>query len=179
MTGGNCNGAADNCNGGACEGTGTAACDDGNSCTSDSCNEAADSCAGATLPDGTPCSDGDACTLDDLCTVGVCVGDETLVESDLRIAPDSIIGDDIVSAGSGAEAFPGSGFLPYLDPPTSTLAPGSLVEKADATGFYDLTGTHPLAASCPKTPCFTCAAEAAASPISCWAQAPCCVRRGE
>lgn len=74
------------------------------------------------------------------------VADEAVGELQVRLAPDAIIGGDIVSSGGGARAFPGSEILPYLA--VSALAPGALAAKDDMSGSYDLTGTHPLATQC-------------------------------
>jgi hypothetical protein len=95
----------------------------------------------------------------DMCGGTLMVGGKTNVSSDivadeaegtgqLRIAPDATIGEDLVSAGGGAKAFPGSGKLPYVLPLSQTLPPNSLTAKSDASGFYDLTGTHELVADC-------------------------------
>lgn len=167
-----CNEASDSCTGATLpDGT---ACSDGDACTLDDlCSAGAcvgdetlveDFCPWALLHREQPRSDRvrtgfQVSVVGDVCAGTIRLGGQNNIASDLvsgeaeglsdlRLAPDSTIGDDIVSAGSGAEAFQGSGFLPYLDPPTPTLAPGSLVGKADATGSYDLTGTHPLVAPC-------------------------------
>ena len=64
----------------------------------------------------------------------------------LRITPDAIVGEDIVTNGSGAKAIPGSGILPYTS--TSELPVNTLQAKNDLSGFYDFSGTHPLVAPC-------------------------------
>jgi len=66
----------------------------------------------------------------------------------LRLALSTIVTEDIVSDGAGAKAKPGQSKLPYTLPPVQSLAPGSMQAKDDASGFYDLTGGHPLAADC-------------------------------
>jgi len=76
------------------------------------------------------------------------VSDEASGSEQLQLAPDVVVGEDIVSAGGGAIANPPLGFLPYLAPEAGTLAPLSLVAKDDASGYYDLTGLHGLVASC-------------------------------
>jgi hypothetical protein len=69
----------------------------------------------------------------------------------MRLAPTALVGEDIVTAGGGARGVPGTAKLPYTSPEVSSLAPGSLTAKSDATGFYDLTGTHDLVAPCVAT----------------------------
>jgi hypothetical protein len=69
-------------------------------------------------------------------------------ESVLRLPPDGVIVDDIVSAGGGAKAFPGSGDLPYVSPAASTLAPGAVQAKSGTTGVYDFSGAHALVGDC-------------------------------
>ena len=76
------------------------------------------------------------------------VADEATGTGQLRLAPDSTVDDDIVSAGAGAKAYPGSDDLPYTTAGTSLLPAGSLTPKTDVSGFYDLTGTHGLVADC-------------------------------
>jgi hypothetical protein len=66
----------------------------------------------------------------------------------LRIAPDTVVGEDIVSAGGAAQSFPSSDFLPYLDPPVATLEAGSVTERGDGAGSYDLSGAHGMAGAC-------------------------------
>jgi hypothetical protein len=96
----------------------------------------------------------------DVCGGGLKLSGQTTIGSDLvsavttgdgvlRIAPDAIIGHDIVSGGAGAKSFPGSQDLPYLTPAAAGLAPGSpVLAKSDASGFYDFTGMNSLAALC-------------------------------
>jgi len=76
------------------------------------------------------------------------VADEALGDEQLSLAEDVVVGEDIVSAGGGAKSNPSISFLPYTDASLSELAPGLTLAKADATGFYDLSGTHPLVAKC-------------------------------
>jgi hypothetical protein len=91
---------------------------------------------------GTVKLDGQARVTSDL------VADESEGDEQLRLAIDVTVGQDIVSSGGGATANPTLSFLPYLDGDQILLAPGSVQAKNDGTGFYDLSGTHELAARC-------------------------------
>ncbi len=75
------------------------------------------------------------------------VADEAL-DSPLQLAPEMVVGEDIVSAGGAARANPKIGHLPYTDDLLSSLAAGMITAKSDASGFYDLTGSHDLATAC-------------------------------
>jgi cysteine-rich repeat protein len=63
------------CQEGLCEGIGTLKCDDDNICTTDYCDPS-QGCVHA-LNDA-PCDDGDICTLADACSLGECIGSQTL-----------------------------------------------------------------------------------------------------
>lgn len=93
----------------------------------------------------------------DICGGTVMLGANSINEGDvvsgsatgsgvLRLSPGAAVTEDLVSAGGGAKGKPGSVTLPYSD--ETKLAPGSITAKDDASGFYDLSGGHALAADC-------------------------------
>lgn len=96
--------------------------------------------------------------IGDLCGGELKLRGQTTVASDvvadeaamypLRLPPQMTVGGEIVSAGGSATAIPKTAFLPYTDPPISSLAGGNILAKSGASGNYDLTGTHDLVAAC-------------------------------
>ncbi len=73
------------------------------------------------------------------------VADEASSPSAIKFGQDAIVDDDIVTAGGGVKG-KSQISLPALV--EGKLAPGSLVAKLDASGFYDLTGTHGFVVDC-------------------------------
>jgi hypothetical protein len=139
------------------------ACDDGDTCTvEDVCTggicdgsepATADLCPWVVVeregPRGDLVKTGHRTAIDgDVCGGTFRLGAGTTITGDLvcdessgnqlRISPDASIGGDIVSAGAGAKAFPGSGILPYTL--ASVLTPGTMQAKDDGSGMYALSG---------------------------------------
>lgn len=149
-----------------------AACDDGNRCSID------DECVGGSCVGGTPLmvdlcpwvllgrqdpkgdklrTGSSSDVTGDICGGTVMLGANSINEGDvvsglatgsgaLRLSPAAGVTEDLVSAGGGAKGKPGTVILPYTD--VNKLAEGSVTAKNDASGFYDLSGAHPLAADC-------------------------------
>ncbi|HEY2775229.1 MAG TPA: hypothetical protein VGK20_14370, partial [Candidatus Binatia bacterium] len=149
-------------------------CDDNNDCTrNDVCTDGA--CAGTStlLVDFCPWTvvnrEGTKADLikmknqvaiaGDICGGILKLGSTVAIEDDavsgmtsyakaIRLANSATVGNDIVSAGGGAKALPGTNKLPYTTPKLSLLAPGSTTAKDDASGSYDLSGTNPQGTAC-------------------------------
>src|SRR6185503_17506735 len=92
----------------------------------------------------------------DVCGSTIKVGRLTVVEGGvgsswtsgpkaIRLAPDTVIVEDITSMGGGAKSRPSNGKLPHTGETVGEIPGGTVFPKVDLPGAYILDGTSQLA----------------------------------